>query len=171
MYPLTTFREIDNAAEIFRSSVKILENHRVKWFVGFGTALGLHRDQDFIPNDTDFDFLVIGDEQEKSLGEAFSVGLELIRDLEKDGKAMQKAFQHENGIIVDLCFYHPHGDYLYSHHDEKIWKDKAYLFDEPDYRETKYGLVPFPKPVEKYLSARYGDWWVKQEQKSNEDSL
>lgn len=169
-------RDMDNPTELLQIGVDILKESKFKWYVAFGTALGLHRDGEFIPDDTDFDVAVVVDTDEdlnavQGLIEAFKSKLRYLRTVQCDGKHMQAAFVHESGMIFDLCFmYRGYKDGHYT-----TFADKGAFHDREDmcipvWRETKYGWLPFPDKTEDYLTLRYdSDWQTPKYQKSTKD--
>jgi phosphorylcholine metabolism protein LicD len=138
----------------------ILNKFNVKWWLSFGTALGLHRDKDFIKGDTDIDISVWATENTPfdDIIDEFKKYFRPLRAVYNDGKLQQFAFVHENGLIYDICFHYEEGDTLVSHADVGKWVDNKKLFEDPQYVKTKYGKFPFPNTIEEYLLARYGDW-------------
>lgn len=157
------FNTVDNIKEPERYLLKaqdILNRFGVKWYLGFGTALGLYRDKDFIKGDTDVDLVIIADENTPTLeiDEAFEKEFTFIRSVSNYDKQMQSAFQGNDGFIVDVCYFYEDGDYLYSDAEGGTFKDLKSTIGTPKLLETKYGSFPIPENIEEYLIARYGDW-------------
>lgn len=152
--------DIDNFSEIMKLGRDILNRFGVKWWLGFGTALGLYRDKDYIKGDTDIDVSVWANENTPfdDIIKEFKKHFRPLRAVYNDGKLNQFAFVHANGLIYDICFHYEEGDKLVSHADTGKWVDDKRLFEDPQMIQTKYGKYPFPNPIEDYLVARYGDW-------------
>lgn len=160
MLPLKVFK---NPHETLLKGIKQLEQFH--WVVNAGTALGLHRDGDLIPNDTDIDVVILTDK---------NAGLD-IRELEgfktyvfhdNKGLPMQRCFEdRENGVIFDIYFYYREGDIAVS----PYWHDLViprHLYENRKLMDTKYGKIYFPSPIEEYLETNYGkDWKIPKEDK------
>ena len=97
---------IKNPERYLLQSKQILDRYNIKWYVGFGTALGFYRDKDFIPQDTDIDIEIITDENTpvNDIIEQFSNHYAYIRSVNHNGQ-QQSAFQTEDGFIIDLSFF------------------------------------------------------------------
>lgn len=142
-----------NSGDVFRWCV---DRIKMKYVATFGTALGLYRDNDFIPNDTDLDIDVVGYEGiEKDLTERLQA--ELIRRVMWNGKPSQLAYL-KDGIIFDISVNWEHQGLYATFRDDGLWAIDKDEYDNPLKKETKYGSVFFPCNVEKYLEMRYGDW-------------
>lgn len=130
-----------------------------KWWVSAGTALGLYRDGDFIPTDTDIDLAVRADINTKPI---VIPDMDLIRetyfqDKEGNERICQSAYRDTNNVIVDIFYYHDdinEGE-LVAISETGIIRKPAFEIKE---LQTKYGMLPFMHPIEDYLEDRYGDW-------------
>lgn len=165
---LRELRDIPNAPEIFTESLNMLDG--CVYWVSFGTALGLYRDEDFIPHDTDFDFSIITDDP-SDLIDKFSDRFNYFRSIRYEDKQHQAAFQDDSGLVIDLSFFYRKGDQIYSYNDRDFWVND---FNDVLPRvsiHTKYGELPFPNKIEKYLESRYGDWRTPLEKKSIRNKL
>lgn len=128
------------------------------YWLSSGTALGLYRDGDFIPNDTDIDIGISVTEGETPILPILE-GFELVRDCYHGGKPMQLAFRDtENGVIFDIYFFYDIGmsASYYNFCEIGEW---FYPKMEIKELETKYGSYPFPSPIETYMERRYGSTW------------
>ncbi len=171
-FTFTTVSKTPNMAEIMEKGRVALENSPFKWYISFGTALGLERNGDFLSFDTDIDVsVVVGDNEDKieELIEAFEKEFTFIRTVQVDDQHMQAAFQDKSGMIFDLCFYRPgyKEEYTTTLADVGSFHDKV---DKITYKDTKYGKLPFPDPIDEYLIMRYDeDWKTPKPQKSTKD--
>jgi hypothetical protein len=143
----------EKGERIFTELVARLEG--VPYVVGFGTALGLHRDGRLIPSDTDLDVnMVAGVDVEATVREALD-GWPVALERCVDGELRQLVWYPEQ-LIVDVMFWYPIPiGFAY----EKF----VLSFDgfTPDWRDTQYGRVPLPGSVEEHLEDLYGmDWTV-----------
>ncbi len=126
-----------------------------------GTLLGLERDGDFIPQDTDIDIEVIGAE-EVTLPDYYLP----IRFVDDD-KPMQRAYLHKpTNIIFDIMHYYPDGDEVYNR-SEKGYIRRSKRFSEPFGQKTYMGhLFSVPNDIDAYLTEWYGDWRTPRQEKT-----
>lgn len=130
---------------------------KTQYMVFSGTALGLYRDNDLIPTDTDLDFIIVGDNEERIIRSACQE-YPLVFEIRSSNKTQQLAF-NPPGILIDFHFYYPDGDkYVCHHHGGSFHIEKEQL-DNRTMRETKYGTIPFPKDPEKFFRQKYGEDW------------
>lgn len=150
---------IKNPERYLLHSKQILDRYNIKWYVGFGTALGFYRDKDFIPQDTDIDIEIITDENTpvNDIIEQFSNHYAYIRSVNHNGQ-QQSAFQTEDGFIIDLSFFRKEGNNLITRHEEGTYIDSLDIIGDIKMLDTKYCKLPIPEKIEDYLVARYGDW-------------
>lgn len=148
---------IQNPEKYLQHAQQILKG--VNWYLGFGSALGFYRDNDFIPQDTDIDICIITDETTpvNKIVLEFSEHYEYIRSVSENGQ-QQSAFKTKDGFIIDLSFFRKEGDRLVTRHEEGVYSDKVDVIGNTKLHQTKYGLFPIPEKIEEYLVTRYGDW-------------
>ena len=160
--------------ETLQRGTRILERLGLNYWICAGTALGLHRNKDFIPNDTDIDVGV-----EYSWHHPFlhvvaeniiyaMRGMRLLRTQHYQGRPMQIAFLDENNVVFDIYFYYTDfdPDRVVNYNTNGKMVMPYYLFMEKEFSNTIYGKFPFPKPIEDFLIIRYGqDWQTPKEDK------
>lgn len=152
MHPLSSFQNVEST---LIKGVKQLEKYH--YVLNAGTALGLYRDKDFIPSDTDVDVVILTEEPFE-LGDL--EGFKQFQNYDNQGIPVQRCFQDlDNKVIFDVYFYYPRGDKAVSPytHDLII---PLHLYKNRKELETKYGRFYFPNPIEDYLLANYGDDWM-----------
>lgn len=155
----TSVEEVDKPERYLLQIKETLDDLGVKWGFAFGTALGLHRDDGFIPQDTDIDVMIIADDIDaNTVAFAFLRNLLLIRTVVHDDKYHQIALQADDGFIVDLCFFYRNGNVYESYCEGGYWKDPVDTIGSFKDTSTKYGDFPVPEKIEDYLVDRYGDW-------------
>lgn len=136
---------------------KLLEGY--DWYLSFGTALGFHRDGDFIPEDSDIDISIIADKIDpEKIVDDFKQYFFLLRLATRGNKIHQAAFQDQDGLIIDLQMFRKGISFCEGGRWEHKFKIKE--------RETKYGKFYFPDPIEEYLENTYGNWKVKSQDKA-----
>ncbi len=141
--------------------IKMLEGK--EWWISSGTAIGLFRDGDFIPEDTDIDVGVKLDWND-DVNIKFIKGFSLVRSIFYGHRPMQLAFNDEASdkddalyLIFDIYFYYDRGDdFLVNFCDRGEWHYPKMPIKLVD---TKYGKLPFMSPVDDYLLKRYGEDW------------
>lgn len=140
-----------------KKTAHILNKYNLKWHLSFGTALGFYRDKGFIKGDTDIDINIMADDTTPvdTLIDEFTIFYYLVRSVMFKGKQMQLAFQGDDKFIIDLCFFYPNENGVYSYCEGGMWQDQNYNIRN---LKTKYGKFPIPTPIEEYLTDRYGDW-------------
>jgi hypothetical protein len=146
---------------------QVLERLGVNYWICAGTALGFHRDKDFIDRDTDIDVGVEANWYNPFLhGLAERIiremcGMKLLQTQYEQGRPMQIAFIDDNNVIFDIYFYYT--NYLpdkvinFNINGQMVMPYK--LFMKKDMIKTKYGEFPFPSPIEDFLTIRYGEDW------------
>ncbi len=150
------FQDIgENSRVVFPEVVSRL--HDVDYTVLSGTALGLYRDNELIPTDTDIDIVLVGDSQADTIRDLFSDYL-LVFETWEDDRVQQLAYQ-ENGVLIDIHFYYPEGDNYRCHHKGGVFMIEKDQLDEPQYYDTKYGSIPLPHDPEKFFRQKYGEDW------------
>ena len=146
---------LDKPQKYLQEIKKLLGANGMKWYVAFGTALGLYRDKSFIKGDSDFDIAVLADGRDLSFLDEFPY--KVVRIVEDD-KLYQKCFQTEDNLIIDICFFYRDGEEYYTKTPQGQFRDKVSIIGDIKPIRTKYGVFPFPEKMEDYLVARYGDW-------------
>lgn len=133
------------------------------WWISSGSAIGLYRDGDFIPNDTDIDVGVRSVYGQKHIQ---IPGFRLIRTMDWRGRPIQTAFiDDNNSCIFDIYYYYTDiledklvtvSEYGYVYFQKGFIVKPLFGIKE---LETKYGRYPFLDPIEDYLIDRYGENW------------
>jgi phosphorylcholine metabolism protein LicD len=158
--------EIENPEKHLIIADKILKKLKVKYYLGFGTALGFHRDKDFIPNDTDIDINIMDYDKVDETIHEFAKVWDIIRIVRQGGFIQQVAFQDEDGMIIDLSYFIEVDKEYITSHEEGIFVDNVDTIGDCPLMDTKYGKYPFPAKIEEYLEAHYGDWKTPANKKS-----
>ena len=149
-----------NPKPILDEGLRLL-HHRHVW-LSAGTVLGLHRDGDFIPHDTDLDVGLLArwhDPPSQIEIVEDMAGFTPIRIMHREGRVMQVAFV-KNKVIFDIyLFYYGLRDDIAVNFNDAGEMNKPLRFVQNlgtlTFRGTAY---PTPHPVEEYLEYRYGDW-------------
>jgi len=144
------------AAEVLSKGCEALEKMGIHYWVASGTLLGLHRQNGFIPHDTDIDVEVLTDQSVKEI--IAGIPFDPIQIMTRRGKPMQIAFLADNNIIFDIYFFHDYGPKVLNFNEWGIFyypKDLISTLSSITFKEKKY---PCPNP-EDYCVFRYGAEW------------
>ncbi len=148
------------SGRILREGVGAIEKAGIRYWLTAGTLLGLYRDGELIKEDTDIDIDVIETDSgtvEKVMEEA---GFELIRSLDYQGFAQQRAFIKDD-VIFDIYFnYLQNGFYINFNEHGWIYKP-AEMFSYLGIIEFENKQYTCPDPAT-YLKWHYGDWDIPQ---------
>lgn len=157
MRPLSEFK---NPHETLIKGLDRIKNFH-HW-VSAGTALGLYRDKDLIPNDTDIDVeimlpydFILNDFKDPE-------GFTLLKAETHEGRPMQRAYTDKaNEVIFDIYFMYTgvKEGMVFNLNDFGEMCLPVKFFEKPEMIKTKYGELPFPSPIEEYLLYRYGQNW------------
>lgn len=166
-----TFGEYD-ASQILRKACSVFEKLPVPYWLTFGVALGFHRQDDFIPYDTDIDIGLCLDFNNKK--EYDSVFDEVYKGLTKKGfrlkfvksygegvAPMQIAYCNKEGVTVDVYFFYKgvEEDFLICYVDQGIIRRKIEHINNIKKVKFKHGIFPVPTPTDEYLEYYYGPTW------------
>jgi glycerol-3-phosphate cytidylyltransferase len=166
---------LERSVEILEDPYEYCGGQIPNWWIGVGTALGMHREKGYIPGDTDIDIRIglkyQGKEASAAAASEFidrftSADFTLVRVAYWDGLIMQAAFADElnAGIILDLYFFYEGISDGYFLHviDVSMRKKPRHFIDN----KTKVAWptnasikVNVPYPIEGYLEWRFGPEW------------
>jgi len=151
----------DNAPEVLKQA-HLLD---ITYWLAAGTLLGLYRNGDFIPGDTDIDIEVEGYKGVDRCLFATFEHMDLIRTVYDSGRPMQIAFIYKE-VIFDIYIFWREGESMINHNDQGTMEIPGRFYDDLGTLKTKYGKFPVPSPTEDYLVIRYGsDWRMPQKHK------
>lgn len=165
-YDFPMFRDQKDIDGTLHRGVENVKNLKNKWWIACGCCLGLYRDGDFCPTDTDIDIHIRVTHKDSgfvfdSMKHAFSDGKwELVREMYWNNSPMQLCYRDKsNGVVFDMIFMYSDvytGSVMFmNEHGEMIHPD----YDVRPFA-TKYGEFPLPFPVETYLEKHYGPTWT-----------
>jgi hypothetical protein len=154
--------ELSNINNIESTLKKTTEQLTCSWWISAGSAIGLYRDGDFIPNDTDID---VGVRSKYGQQHIELEGLKLIRTMDWRNRPIQTAYIDDNGCIFDIYYYYDDlvEDKLVTVSEYGFVHEKKGFIIKPNFGikklPTKYGMLPFLDPIEEYLVDRFGQDW------------
>lgn len=145
----------DHADAALLAFKAVADKCNVDWCLFAGTALGLHRDERFLPDDNDIDVAIkVSDEKRDAFWiDLHKAGFKRGRDCENvDGSRNRHFYWHpevswpvEGGLLVDIFY--------------KFTEEEENLLTSFDGIYYKGQLYLTPHPLELYLQTAYGEWW------------
>ena len=154
-----------NVEKTLLHGTSILNKLDIKWWLSAGTILGIYRDGDFIPHDTDIDIGVEGDhynnkEKLNKLVSAFEdEGFTMVRTTYYKKHPIQIAFIDKQNIIFDIFFYYPVFDKMIAPCRVGSIVKPSSLFSTLGEIKFKGHTYYTPNNIEEYLIVRYGKNW------------
>lgn len=148
---------------VMKKCCEALEKLGVHYQVSDGTALGLYRQNGFIPHDNDLDVDILGDNVDiEAIQNCFEkeLNMTLGRKMSYKGQIQQLTYYSDDEVIFDMIFWHVEGDRCVVRYPEapkcvlkKKYFDNIYwfMFEGKEY--------PMHAPIEEWLVDRYGDDW------------
>ena len=135
----------------------VLEKIGVKYWIGRGSLLGFHRDNDFLPKDIDLDVSVYTDKDVYKIIQKMPFEVLFVTNCR--GRYMQLAFwDSETKVIFDLWFYFGHRDKMYNRNYFGYFWLPMGKFDKLTTINFEGREYPIPEP-EWYCQFWYGDNW------------
>ena len=144
-----------------REMVGILNRYNKKYWVSNGTLLGIHREDRFIPHDTDIDIQIPRGEMDLELVQTIiSKGFLLVHMIGTYDEGFELSFA-KNGVKIDLFTIYPHTPGKIK---MGIWgygKRLDLAYDDFDIERRVWHNIPLyiPIGIEKILIAEYGPGW------------
>lgn len=97
-----------NGLEVIKRLGNACNQHKVIYWLDFGTLLGAIREKGFIPHDNDIDIGVRFEDREKFQKAITAAGFKLTREFiiknEKDLVGIEQTY-HYKGVLVDIFYY------------------------------------------------------------------
>lgn len=145
----------DNLNLTLKKVANILNKNNIKdWFIGYGTLLGITRNNSCIDNDDDVD-IVINRKYKKDLKKLF-----------KSKKIVRNNFLQFkiDSILVDFYLCNVIHDDFHDSHENTIWKNCKPI----NYHKWNGVILNIPNNPEVKLKNRYGeDWKIPKNSKGN----
>ena len=149
----------ERGALAFVEALEALQAAEIPFLLTSGTALGLYRDNDLIPTDTDLDFLVSGETIGRGNikrvleGSRYAVGWDTDHQVVLVNKAHR--------IICDFQFYRACAE-GYSTREPHYLEYSASWIEKPHHiTHPRFGRVPLIGSPEKFFERKYGaDWRI-----------
>ncbi len=148
------------AGRILREGVETIEEAKIRYWLTAGTLLGIYRDGGIIKEDTDLDIDVIEANPEMVEEIMKDAGFELIRSLDYQEFAQQRAFIKDD-VIFDIYFYQLHNEFYVNFNEHGWIRKPAEMFSYLGIIEFEKKQYTCPDPAV-YLKWHYGDWDIPQ---------
>lgn len=142
------------AFEVLKHATSFLKGH---WWISAGTLLGLERENQLLPHDTDIDIGMIGElEDVNFLPKEYEPVRIVIGD---NAKLHQVVYRHKpTNILFDVYMMYEK-DGKYGTQGEKGWNLRTKeLVDALSTKEYLGYTFPVPHDIDAYLTEWYGDW-------------
>ena len=159
---------------VMRECCEALEKNNIKYYITDGTALGLYRQNGFIPHDTDIDVDIDGNACDFALIErVFSEDLKmhLGRKMSYKGEIQQLVFYTDDEIIFDMVFWRKEANkkkYKVHYPESPACVLDSKYFENVYFYEFEGKQYPLHAPIEEWLVSRYGkDWRIPKTQKGD----
>jgi len=171
---------VENASRALREATDLLDEFGVRYFLAFGTCLGIVRDGALIKWDWDIDLISLGEDNEKlitNFGKLIKAGFtefKLKRDIPKWKKTMKdkadekyiRTFSFKKygcRIDVDPAYISADGKsrIILKGRKREIFcaKHPAEWFERRETKLYRNKCYPVPSPPTEYLKSNYGETW------------
>jgi len=148
---------LEIVAGVLRDGTDALDESGIPYWISAGTALGLYRDNNAIPGDSDIDIGVTSDISAEEVEETLlDAGFMAHRYRNHKGAPRQRAYVKE-GVAFDVSFYTLDGEYYIFQTPYGVIEKPKHLLEDLHKISFKGKEYPIPNP-QKYLKWRYGDW-------------
>lgn len=152
----------ENARRVLRESTDILDQLGIRWWLGAGTALGLHRNglsDEFLLHDTDIDICTLDESAfHRFTFAALDAGWDPYLFYSVKDRWVQCCVK-KDAILVDLYLFHIDGDQCRCDTCNGTMRYPARMILEPEMFHLKGKDYPIPHPIEEYLEVRFGPNW------------
>ncbi len=155
----------DKALECLQDGLNFVADKLPLFWVTSGTLLGIHRDNQFIPHDTDIDICaaidINNDNHAQITAKLEDPKFELIAYAHSQDFPMQLAFEHENGTVFDIYFYYDgvFDDVLVNYGPEGQIRKPKHFVDALGFIPFRGIDIPHPTPLDEFLVWRFGEDW------------
>ena len=156
-----------NGNEVLLKAKEALDEIGIKFWLDYGTLLGVYRDGKLISYDTDVDVGVfLSDYSSKIISAMEKHGFNYERKIVVDNGAyaMEQSFSYRN-VKIDLFYYRKEGDKMISHlfplNDQKKFVVREIYTTYSGFTSIKFLDQDFtiPKDTELRLKETYGEEW------------
>jgi hypothetical protein len=150
-------RKWEDLVKTMVKGCSVLEQIGVKYWIGRGSLLGFHRDDNFLPSDIDIDIDVYSDRDVYKIIKIMPFDILLVTS--NRGQYMQLSFlDSDTNVIFDIWFYHERDGRLYNRNFfGSFWlpSERFNEFESIQFNDREY---PVPNP-DWYCQYWYGDNW------------
>jgi hypothetical protein len=152
-----TRRKREDLIQTMVRGCSVLEEIGVKYWLGRGSVLGFHRDNDFLPNDIDIDIDVYSDKDIYSI--IHKMPFDVLFVTSSRGRYMQLSLlDRPTGTIFDIWFYHDQDGKLMNRNYFGYFWLPAEKCDQLQMMDLYGRQYPVPDP-EWYCNFWYGMNW------------
>ncbi len=140
--------------KFFKKAIEIFNKHDIQYYVGYGTLLGIIRENRLLKSDDDIDIMVHSNDYDKAYKLLKSYGIPMIygknfsHGLVIHGRVEIYKYIIKDNMVIDL--WAPNAKYEHSQHFNDIY---------PLSKKEVLGIqVNIPRSPEKVLERIYSDW-------------
>ncbi len=165
------------ALKMLKDITDVLDRYKVKYWLDFGTLLGIVRENRILPWDNDMDISIFPDDvdimQKKVLPEIKKINYrvykrEYLKDDDPLKKGDMRAFKIRNNRLIFFRGYVTLDIFvLYPKKDRYYWLEFGKVHSYPQKLLKQFSSIEFdckkytiPKDYDSYLTCHYGNWKV-----------
>lgn len=112
----------ESADEVLNKGCNILNDLNIKHCISFGTLLGIYRDKNLIPHDSDLDIDVVHPVNTKKIEKEFiKNGFKLGSKVIACGVVQKLAFYTKDEVVFDIAFYQKIDDFVYGFQEINLY--------------------------------------------------
>jgi phosphorylcholine metabolism protein LicD len=142
------------AFEVLKEASSYMKGH---WWISAGTLLGLERENQLLPHDTDIDIGHLGEIEDINFLPDTYVPVRIV--IGDNAKLHQVVYMHTPTQILFDVYMMYDKDGKYGTQGEKGWNLRTKeLVDTLTEKEYLGHTFPVPHDIEAYLTEWYGDW-------------
>ncbi len=171
-------KNLEVAEKMLEDVTRILEKHNVRYWLDFGTLLGIVRERRLLPWDYDMDISIFEDDRQK-------VHDVVMPEIKKSNYRIYSRYHHiENHDVIkkgefrafrvknyrwkffrgyvnmDIFVMYKKDDYHYWYELHNIHRIPSKLIEEFDTIEFNGKMYTIPKLYDEYLTYHYGNWRI-----------
>lgn len=151
----------ETGREALKEIKQIFKELKIVFFLNYGTALGIYRDGDFLPDDYDIDIGVFGMDKQAQIEEAFIKRGWQIRTVGR--RKWLHVPLRRGDVMIDILLYEIEGDHW------RCWVKRDQPWMTFPSRFNSYQRIKFDgewynllSPIEEWLECIYTHmWWDK----------
>jgi len=152
---------LEFGVDTLKKCCKALDEYKIPYSLGWGTALGICRENRLISHDNDLDIDLFGyTDYDLLINVLESIGMKLRMKVFYGKKIQQLVFLSQNNIPLDVVFWFKKNDKVVTYCEQGyVLKLPVDLLKEKSYIKFFGYNFSLPSSPENYLSSIYGPTW------------